>query len=295
MGWFSEETACTAYLEKLRWAKDFICPACGVTSEPYKASLSRFSCRSCRFQSTLTAGTIFEGTRTPLTTWFAAIWYVTNQKNGVSDLGMKRVLGLGSYQTAWMIYHKLRRAMVRPGREQLGGDVEVDETYIGGEEKAERGRQTFKKAIVAIAVEVHSPKGFGRVRLHQIPDVSSASLTNFVCEAIEPGSVVLTDGWHGYDDLPQHGCIREKVVISSSGDPAHVAMPAVHRIASLLKRWLLGTHQGAVRVEHLDDYLNEYVFRFNRRTSKSRGLLFYRLLQQAVATEPASYRSITRR
>lgn len=240
----------------------------------------------------MTAGTIFEKTRIPLPTWFAAIWYITGQKYGASALGLKNILGLGSYETAWTMLHKLRRAMVRPDRDRLAGPVEVDETYVGGTEAGAHGRHTERKAIVVIGVEVHEPKGFGRVRLRTVPDLSAPSLTDFVRGAVQPGSVVLTDGWRGYNDLVRHGYTRQTVVLSATGDPAHVAMPAVHRVASLLKRWLLGTHQGAVRNDHLDEYLNEYTFRFNRRTSRSRGLLFYRLLEYAVVTKPTPYQAI---
>jgi len=240
----------------------------------------------------LTAGTIFEGTRKPLRLWFQAMWYVTSQKFGASALRLQRVLGLGSYQTAWSWLHKMRRAMVRPGRDRLRGPVEVDETYVGGEEKGVRGRQTHKKALVVIAVEVHSPKGFGRVRMQRVPNASAASLNPFIRDAVEPGSTVHTDGWRGYNDLPRQGYRREKTVLSDSGDPAHVAMPAVHQVSSLLKRWLLGTHQGAVSNRHLDYYLDEYTFRFNRRSSRSRGLLFYRLTQQAVQIAPVPYKQL---
>jgi transposase-like protein len=220
------------------------------------------------------------------------MWYVTGQKYGASALSLKRILGLGSYETAWTMLHKLRRAMVRPGRDRLVGTVEVDETYVGGEERGVRGRETATKAIVAIALELHEPKGFGRVRLQRIPDVSRNSLNAFVCSAVQPGSVVRTDGWSGYNELARHGYLQQRVVLSATGDPAHVAMPGVHRIASLVKRWMLGTHQGAIRRAHLDDYLDEFTFRFNRRTSRSRGLLFYRLIETAVVTDPTPYGAI---
>lgn len=220
------------------------------------------------------------------------MWYVTSQKFGGNALGLKRAVGFGSYQTAWTWLHKMRRAMVRPGRDRLSGEIEVDETYVGGEESGVSGRETYKKAIVAIAIEVHSPKGFGRVRLHRVPDVSADSLTPFVCGAIEPGSIVRTDGWSGYDRIDKHGYTRDMVLLSSSGDPAHVALPGPHRIASLLKRWLLGTLQGAVSNKHLDYYLDEYTFRFNRRTSRARGLLFYRLVEHAVQAQPVPYAKI---
>ena len=240
----------------------------------------------------MTAGTVFEGTRKPLRTWFLAMWFVTNEKLGGSALGLKRLLGLGSYQTAWAWLHKLRRAMVCPGRDLLHGLVEVDETYVGGLEEGVHGRQTKTKAIVAIAIEVHEPKGYGRVRLQRVPDVSGRSLEGFVRDVVRPGSVVRTDGWKGYDGLSKAGYERQVINVAASGSPAHVVMPAVHRIASLLKRWLLGTHQGAVMARHLDYYLDEYTFRFNRRSAKARGLLFYRLIEQAVLTEPLTYRGI---
>lgn len=290
--WFPDDEACQKYLQGLRWPRGFVCDRCRAAGEPYCATRGRLVCRACRHQATPTAGTIFDKTRTPLTTWFGALWYVTNQKHGVSALGLQRVLGLGSYQTAWAMLHKLRRAMVRPGRDRLGGLVEVDESYVGGEEPGARGRQTDKKAIVAVAVEVHEPRGFGRTRLRQVPDVSGASLVPFVCEAVKPGSQVHTDGWGGYNALSERGYVHRRTVVSSSGDPAHVSMPAVHRVASLLKRWLLGTHQGAVGNVQLDYYLDEFTFRFNRRSARSRGLLFYRLLEQAVVTTPTPYRSI---
>lgn len=289
--WFSTEEACIEYLRRLRWPEGFRCPGCG-SGKAWLTGRGLLRCSACERQTSATAGTIFEGTRKPLRMWFQAMWYVTSQKFGGNALGLKRVIGFGSYQTAWAWLHKMRHAMVRPGRERLSGHVEVDETYVGGEEEGVHGRETYKKAIVAIAIEVRSPKGFGRVRLRRVPNVSAASLTPFVCDMIVPGTIVRTDGWHGYDRIHKHGYTRDKVVLADSGDPAHVAMPGVHRIASLLKRWLLGTHQGAVSNKHLDYYLDEYTFRFNRRGSRVRGLLFYRLVQQAVQVDPVSYRQI---
>ena len=221
------------------------------------------------------------------------MWYVTSQKFGGNALGLKRVLGLGSYQTAWSWLHKMRRAMVRPGRERLSGNVEVDETLVGGPERnGKRGRGAGRKSIVVIAIEVHDPKGFGRVRMQRIPDASGSNLISFVCNSVKPGSTVLTDSWRGYNALHQHDYIHKKVNLSESGDPAHVVMPGVHRISSLLKRWILGTLQGSVSDKHFDYYLDEYTFRFNRRNSKARGLVFYRLLQQAVMIKPVIYKEI---
>jgi len=224
------------------------------------------------------------------------MWFVTSQKDGASALGLKRVLGFGSYQTAWAWLHKLRQAMVRPGRERLSGRIEVDETYIGGTDTGgKRGRGSEKKEIVVIAVEVKSPKGFGRLRMRRIADVSGESLVPFVCDVAEKGSEILTDGWGGYNKLSKRGYKHERVFVCDTGDPAHVSMPAVHRIAALVKRWLLSTHQGSVSQKHLEYYLDEYTFRFNRRSSRSRGMLFYRLMQQAVVTPPLPYRQIVER
>lgn len=210
----------------------------------------------------------------------------------MSALGLQRVLGWGSYQTAWTILHKLRRAMVRLEREPLHGPVEVDETYVGGVEPGLPGRLVERKAIMAIAVEVPEPDQFGRVRLARVADVAAASLTAFVAWAVAPGSLVLTDGWTGYRSLPALGYVHEPISLRASGDPAHVALPAVHRVASLLQRWILGTLHGSVGHDHLDAYLEEFTFRFNRRRARYRGLLFYRLLEQGVRTPPAPYRDI---
>ena len=247
-------------------------------------------CAGCSVKTSVTAGTIFEKTRTPLSSWFAAAWFMTSQKHGISALWLQRALGLGSYQTAWMMLHRFRAAMVRPGRDQLAGTVEVDETYVGGEEPGNTGRQTNTKAIVVIAVETYEPRGYGRVRLQRVDDVSAPSLTGFVQAAVVEGASVHTDGWRSYLGLGDLGYEHTRTVISQISDPAHVAMPGVHRVASLLKRWLLGTHQGSASPQHLDAYLNEFTFRFNRRNSRRRGLLFHRVLQQAVLTAPKTYK-----
>jgi transposase-like protein len=235
---------------------------------------------------------MFDRTRTPLRMWFAAAWLMTSQKQGVSALGVQRALGLGSYQTAWAMLHRYRSAMVRPGRERLGGVVEVDETWVGGLERGTHGRDSETKSLVAIAVEIKQPKGFGRVRMQRVDAIRKQSLVPFVTGAVEPGATVHTDGNQAYWTVPDHGYQHERTVLSQQTDPAHVVMPGVHRVASLLGRWLLGTHQGRVSPQHLDAYLNEFTFRFNRRRSRRRGLLFYRLLQQAILTDPITYRSL---
>ena len=234
---------------------------------------------------------MFQDTRKPLRTWFLAMWFVTSQKNGVSALGLQRVLGLGSYETAWTWLHKLRRAMIRPGRDCLHGEIEVDETYVGGPEEGEartsnRGqghsRDRRRKRWPWIRARPAAPR---RRRLGG----QSARLR---ARAVEPGSAIQTDGWRGYAGLDAAGYPHTVTVISTGADPAHVVMPRVHKVASLLKRWLMGTLQGGIQHRHLAYYLDEFAFRFNRRRSKARGMLFHRLAQQAVAVGPAPYHQI---
>jgi len=220
--------------------------------------------------------------------WFRAVWHVTSQKNGVSAISLQNELGLGSYSTAWTWLHNLRRAMVRPGRDRLSGAVEVDETYWGSEEEGMIGRQTESKALIAVAVECTDGKT-GRIRMRRIPNANRRTLHGFIAEMIEPSSVIYTDGWSAYDDLT--GYTHHRLVQRQQGAGEHL-LPRVHQVVSLLKRWLLGTHQGNIGHAHLDYYLDEFTFRFNRRNSKSRGKLFYRLLQQAVQVDPVPYKKI---
>jgi len=231
-------------------------------------------------------------TRTPLKVWFEAAWHVTTGKNGLSAKTLERTLGT-RYRVAWVMLQRFRVAMVRSERERLSGTVEVDETLVGGVEHGEKRGRGTSKSIVVIAVEVFDPAGFGRLRMRHVPAASGANLVSFVRDVVAHGSAVHTDGWDGYNDLPKHGYLRQKTVLSSSDSPAHVSMPGVHRVASLLKRWLLGTHQGSVTPEHLQSYLEEFTFRFNRRPSRSRGLVFHRLLEQAVGTGPVTEANVT--
>ena len=286
---FATEEQCRDYLFRLRWPKGFRCPKCGGAHGWRVNTL--MECGDCGRQTSVTAGTVLEGTRTPLTTWFRAMWHVTSQKTGTSALGLQRVLGLGSYETAWTWLHKLRRAMVRPGREKLSGWVEVDETWFGGLEEGVAGRKKGDKALIIIAAEADGP-GIGRIGMRPIQDASPGSLHSFVQDHIAQGSTLHTDAWHGYVGLEKKGYDREVVVLRGRRKEAATLMPRVHRVASLLKRWLLGTHQGSVSHEHLAYYLDEFTFRFNRRRSKSRGKLFYRLVQQATTTDPTTYNGI---
>ncbi len=290
---FGTDEGCRDYLFRLRWPQGFRCPRCDH-AKAWPTGPQLFQCAGCDHQTSVTAGTIFQDTRTPLTAWFRAIWWVTSQKTGASALGLQRVLGLGSYRTAWTWLHKLRRAMVRPGRERLRGRVEVDETYLGEGEAGVRGRQTRRKALIVVAAE-EDGRGIGRIRMRRIPDASAARLHPFVSDAVEPGSVVHTDGWEGYTGLDQRGYRHEVTPLRGRKGAAAELQPRVHRVVSLLKRWLLGTHHGAVSQVHLDYYLDEFTFRFNRRTSRHRGKLFYRLVQQAVAVEPAPYKTLTKK
>jgi len=285
---FGTDAACRDYLFQLRWPEGFRCPRCGHDTA-WHLGRGLHLCSGCRFQASVTAGTIFQDTRKPLRLWFRAIWYVTSQKHGMSALGLKRVLGLGSYETAWTWLHKLRHAMVRPGRDRLAGRVEIDEIYIGGVKEGKRGRGADGKALVVVAAQ-EDGKYIGRIRLQRVADASSASLIPAVAAIVERGSTVCTDGWTGYRPLRKHGYKHE--VIRKDGTVGENVLPRVNRVTSLLKRWLLGTHHGAVQQSHLDCYLDEFTFRFNRRRSRSRGKLFYRLVQQAVAIEPIKGREI---
>lgn len=276
---FSTEDDCFKYLCDIRWPNGFVCPEC-QNKEHWINNRKLFVCKCCGLQTSATAGTIFHHTRKPLRLWFNAMWHIANQKYGANALGLQRVLGLGSYNTAWQWLHKIRRAMVRPNRDKLSGVIEVDETYLGGSKSGKRGRGAEGKAIIAVVVEDKGKNGIGRIRLKHIEDASAATLNGFLTEMIAPGSVIKTDGWRGYNDIEQSDIYAR--VVSQTHD-----MDLAHLVISLLKRWLLGTYQGAVRRSHLQYYLDEFTFRFNRRRSKSRGKLFYRLVQQSLNVDPA--------
>jgi len=286
---FGTEEQCIEYLFKLRWSKGYHCPRCSCV-EYWQVSNTKYKCRSCAYQSSVISGTIFQDTHKPLKLWFRAIWYVTSQKNGTSALGLQRILGLGSYRTAWTWMHKLRRAMIRPGRDKLQGCIEVDEAYIGGPEKGgKRGRGTQNKVLIVVAVEINDKK-LGRIRIGIIENASSDHIHAFIQESVETGSVIITDGWLGYNGLDKKGYVQE-IRTRKTTDTDNL-LPHVHTVVSLLKRWILGTLQGSCSAEHMAFYLDEYCFRFNRRKSKSRGLLFYRLLQNAVQMQPSIYKDI---
>jgi transposase-like protein len=293
--WFRTDADCLDYLEWLRWPAGFVCPGCG-DRRGWRLGDGRFMCSACGGRTSVTAGTIFDRTRTPLTVWFTACWLFATGKDGISALSLKRTLEIGSYQTTWAMLHRLRSVLVRPGRERLAGVVEADETYIGGLESGlPGGRARGKKVLTDIAVEIREPRGYGRCRMLPLADASAASLHAFVKDHVEPGTRVITDGWQGYRGLEKLGYIHERRsqrAAQARGEDPGELLPAVHRVASLAKRWLLGTHHGSVDDAHLPSYLNEFVFRFNRRRSRSRGMVFYRVLELAVAHEPVRYHDL---
>jgi len=289
--WFKTEDDCIEYIKKIRWSNGFICPKC-TSSNAWKTAGGLMHCSNCGHQTSITAGTVFQGTRKPLRLWFNVIWWVMSQKTGVSALNLKNAMNFKNYETTWTWLQKLRRIMIRPGREQLNGAVEVDETYIGGPETGVVGRETESKVLVVVAVEVREGK-LGRVRFRCIKNASSNELIPFIMDNVDINSNVITDGWKGYSSLQSKGYQHEVRNISKSDKEANELLPGVHRVIGLVKRWLLGTHQGAVSEKHLQYYLDEYSFRFNRRLSRYRGKLFFRTIQQAVISKAITMDEIT--
>jgi len=286
---YATDEQCREYLFQLRYPKGFKCPGCGE-GKVWRTGRGKYQCQKCGKDTSVLAGTIFQDTHTPLTVWFRAIWFILAQKHGTNALNLQRILGLGSYQTAWTMLHKLRRAMVRPSREKLQGRVEIDETYIGGPSKTGKyGRGSERKALIVIAVEVNDNQ-IGRIRLKLADSASAEDLLPFIEEAIERGSTVISDGWYPYSKLKSMGYNHE-IVRNEDGKTENL-LPHVHTIASLVKRWILGTFQGSCSKEHFGYYLDEYAFRYNRKKSNSRGLLFQRLLENAVQIEATTYKNL---
>jgi len=286
---FATNEACMTYLGNLRWKGGFVCRKCGGTTA-WILTRGVWECTKCGVHRSPTEGTLLHRTRFPLKTWFDAAWHVCEQKNGMSALGLQRAMGFGSYHTAWEWLHRMRHAMVLPGRGKLTGEVEVDETFVGGVKSGKRGRGAVGKSLVLIAAEVRG-SAIGRIRLQVIPDSKAETLLDSVEVLVERGSDVVTDGLSGYTGLPTRGF--NHTVSRQTPELGRNLLPKAHRIASLLKRWILGTHQGSVGKDHLQCYLDEFVFRFNRRSSQSRGLLFYRLITRAVDCRPIPKECIT--
>jgi transposase-like protein/ribosomal protein L37AE/L43A len=288
--WFQKDADCLDYLEWVRWPEGFVCPDCEST-EGWRLNDGRYKCGECGARTSPTAGTIFDRTRTPLTVWFHVCWTFATQKDGISALALQRNHGLGSYQTAWAMLHRLRSVLVRPGRELLSGTVEVDETFIGGSAPGDQGGRTpDEKALVAVAVERIKPKGFGRCRMVVIKNATTTSLRTFLKDNVAPGSTVITDGWQPYLGATADIYTHQRHV--APGALAHQLLPGVHRVSALAKRWILGTHQGSMGDAHLQLYLNEFVFRWNRRKSRNLGLRFWRLLELAASHDPVRYHQL---
>ena len=284
--WFSEDAKCLDYLDWLRWPKGFICPHCASTVG-WRLADGRWKCGGCDRKVSATAGTIFDKTRTPLSIWFAAAWLMVNSKTGISATQLQREMELGSIQTAWAMLHRYRSVMVRAGRNRLHGDVEVDKSYLGGPEPGVPGRGALGKVLFAAAVEIDDHR-LGRARVGLIPDASAESLAAFLDANVEPGSRIITDGWSSYRPATRGRYEHHGTSIAASGLPAHVVLPATHRVFSLVKRWVMGTLQGSVAPEHLQAYFDEWVFGFNRRHSRSQGLLLPAALS---AHAPATLRA----
>src|SRR3954470_2692705 len=293
---FGTDEQCREYLFKARWPEGFRCAACGHDDSCTLKTKIVYECVACRKQHSLLAGTIFEQTKTGLSRWFLAIYLVTSSKGGIAATELRRQLGLGSYGTAWSWLHKIRKAMVRPERRPLAGRVEADETYVGGPRPGRRGRGAAGKTLVGGAVE--SGRGgawgrrLGRLRAGVLPAAGAGSLEAFLAGAVAKPATVAIDGWSGYAGLPTAGYRREPVNLSAAPGDATSHLPAIHLVFGLAKRWLLGTHHGAVGTRHLPAYLDEYVFRFNRRTARRLSHGFARLVEQAVQTKPTTYRGL---
>ena len=286
---FSNETACYQYLFQMKWPDGFCCARCGHSA--YWISAKHLVlCTRCQRQHSLTAGTIMDSSKKPITYWFKAMWWFTTRKTGVNAVNLKDLLGFGSYETAWHWLQKLRRCTIRQGREKLSGEIEIDEFFIGGQQPGKRGRGSNGKTIVAAAVEREGQK-IGRIRLQVITDCSSESLLSFIEQNIEPGSCVRSDGWKGYQPLDTQLYWHQPVVQTKALDKDSV-LPGVHLVISLVKRVIGGTHQGRFDSKYLQNYLDEYVFRFNRRTSRSVGKKFMRIVQQVVSSTKITWQQI---
>lgn len=291
LDWFSLEEDCAAYLEWIRWPTGFVCAKCGGT-KVWHTDRGLWHCQGCQRQSSVTAGTVFEDSRKPLRLWFHVMWLMMAQKTGLSAKNLCDTYEFGSYQTAWGWLQKLRSVMVRVGRERLVGRIEVDEAYVGGQKEGKRGRGAKSKTLVLVAVEGDTKKKLGRVRFRCVAAINRDTVESFVQDYVEPGAIVVTDGLSVYDRLGDAGFDHCPHIVSTSGDAAKKQLEHVHLVISLLKRWLGSTHQGAVTPSHLQAYLDEFSFRFNRRLSRHRGKLFYRLMQQTVTMRPPAVKDI---
>jgi transposase-like protein len=271
---FSNQDACVEYLAHLRWKGKFVCPKCKA-EEKWKSKKLLLICRECEFQSSVLVGTLFQDTKLSLTLWFQLIWWFVGQKNGVNALSLQNNFGIGSYRTAWSLLKKLRLCMV-PSQEKLTGEVEVDEGYLGGPKN---------RKIIVVAAEIRG-KGTGRIRMRYVKNRSSQDIQNFIIDTIEPGAIIVSDRFQSYITIKEKGYEhkpqRQPFIYEEADGDDDRLLPRVHRVISLMKRWFYGTYHGKIDTENLPEYLNEFVFRFNRRTSKYRGLIFQRVLENAI-------------
>jgi transposase-like protein len=289
---FSSDEACLAFIEEVRWGNGFLCQSC-KGDQYWKLAPGLRRCRACRFKNYVRAGSIFDSSRLSLKTWFQAIWWVTSQKTGISALNIQKNIGLGSYRSAWLLLHKIRNAMIYADRNLLHGDVEVDEAFIGGVRSGKRGRGAEGKQLIVIAAECAEKKRVGRIRIQRVPDASAESLEPFILANIAPGSTIHTDGWRGYNSVGSIG-YKHLPRKSATLDPDEL-LPRINIVTALLKRWLLSTLHGRLDPKHMDNYFEEFIFRFNRRTSKARGLLFQRVIENSIRVEPTPYKEIIAR
>ncbi len=286
---FLDESACFNYLFKLKWPNGFRCTRCEHQAY-WLSAKNLYICTRCEHQHSLTAGTIMDSSKKPITYWFKAMWWFTTRKAGVNAVNLKDLLGFSSYNTAWHWLQKLRRCTIRKDREKLSGHVEVDEFFIGGQKSGKRGRGSNGKTAVVAAVERQDQK-IGRIRLKVIPDCSADSLLPFIDDNIEAGSEVVTDGWKGYESLDEN-TFHHHQVFQNKADDKDSVLSGVHLVASLVKRMMLGTHQGRFDPQYLQNYLDEYVFRFNRRTSNFVGKKFMRIAQQVISSTRITWQQI---
>jgi transposase-like protein len=291
------EEECLDYLFAVRWPQGFVCPRCRESGY-WKKSRGRFECQSCHHETSVLVGTIFEGSNLELRVWFRALWWLISEKQGTSAAALQKTLGLGSYRTAWLMLHKLRVAMVNTNRTKLSGDVEFDEFYLGGKTTGGSANRANpeNKQLIAVAVEVVG-KGSGRVRLLHLPRLNTDEVSKAICDLVEVGSTIITDGFSGYRHIEQKGYRHKSYnqIQAKDKDPNHKSrLPRAHRVISILKRWYYGTYQGRMSKKHSKSYLEEFVFRFNRRTSTARGLLFLRVLENAVLLQPQTYKHLVK-
>ena len=302
MDFFRTEEDCIRYLASIRWPDGFVCPKCG-NNQYWIGNRNQFICASCRNQFKVQSGTVMQDSKLPIRIWLSAMWFFATFKNGVSAKSLQENLGINSYRSAWSLLHKLRIAMIRSEREPLSGIVEIDEGYIGGlGEGGKRGRGSEKKQMVAVAIQLEkivTDKPHDSLRNYRLVKIRAKCIENgskeewhpFIKENIAPGSTLIRDAWKGYSGIEEYG-YNSEIFKTSKATTQETMLPHVHLAISLIKRWILGTYQGSIDEDHLQTYLEEYTFRFNRKASHNRGWLFYRLSQGAMSTVPHPYEDL---